>query len=150
MFEFWIGKSLYGEELNRAFDTARKILLKHANLVLFPVNVRAYKVGGHQKHGGKKWTALEPGTVTRKAKRKREKILVDTSAMRSSLAVQVNQIGAFRFLVEVGVSVPYAIFHAEGRGLPQRLPVFVSKADLKKYRAGVSRDIETAINGNRK
>lgn len=150
MFEFWIGDRLYGDLLVRKIDDLRKSLLKYGLTQIHKANVKAYKEGGHQGHGGEAWAPLAESTLKRKLKKKKTKILVDTSTMRNSLSLQLEAHTAFRIVVVEGVHTPYAKFHMEGtKRMPARLPVYISPQDLEQFNKSVGADLEKKINGNK-
>lgn len=150
MFEFYIGESMHGQDLHLALDATQKILVKYCAVYLFPANLKAYKHGGHHKHGGKAWDDLKPDTWKRKKAKKHNKILVETDATRSSLNCGVQSIGGFKLRVKIGVHTPYAKYLASGTGsMPARLPVDVTEKDLDEYRKRIAEGLGKAINGKR-
>ncbi len=131
-------------------DATQKILVKYCAVYLFPANLKAYKHGGHHKHGGEQWADLAPETWKRKKAKKHDKILVETDATRSSLSCGVENIDGIKIRVRVGVHTPYAKYLAAGTGsMPARLPVDVTEDDKKEYIKRLDEGLNEAINGER-
>ena len=96
---------------------------------------KQFDTQGGSGSGG--WTALSPAYATWKARHYPGKgILVRTGALRSSLttggAGHIEKKSADR--LEIGTSVPYAIYHQKGtRKMPKRPPVELSEADKMRW-----------------
>lgn len=85
---------------------------------------------GARASGG--WAPLAPATVAEKARRGLDRrILHATGALRASLtrhsddAIRESHPNEMRF----GTTVPYAVFHQRGRGVPQRRSVELTETD---------------------
>jgi phage gpG-like protein len=104
----------------------------------------AYRVGGHQNHGGEAWAPLAPSTVAYKKKRRfPPNILVRTGLMglttRSFAATQRQGPTSFTYRIGVKTSAPYANIHQDPNGwthhmtgakIPSRPPLDITSEDV--------------------
>lgn len=113
----------------------------------------AYRIGGHQAHGGASWKPLAPATIAKKLRAgmlRPSAPLVETGRMSNNVRVRVRihatETG-WHYLIEEHVSAwskgkPYPEYHAKytwntraGKFNPVRLPVDITEQDIAHVRS---------------
>ena len=97
----------------------------------------AFRVGGHQRHGGDRWAPLAASTI--EAKGGLATPLVKTGALSRSIFAKVSGT-----TVLISSDSSYAVYHQNGTTtIPQREVVFVSKRDKEQLKADIKRTLES-------
>jgi len=92
---------------------------------------RAFAVGGHQAHGGKRWVPLSPSTGTRLP-------LVKTGALMNSMFFKASGVS-----VVLGSNSTYAIYHQNGtKSIPKREVVVITKRDIAELSVELKKAVE--------
>lgn len=154
-FDFVVGGKTNGEGLGGSLE---KSLASRGTFTGFEawgwtylhrVHVEAFRHGGHQEHGGKKWKPLAASTVKQKRGKGRGKksskrvgdikILVDTGAMRR-LQLEVDEKSG-QYVLSISSPVDYWRAHQNGsKRLPQRKVFDLTSKDQASLN-GFVRDI---------
>ena len=93
---------------------------------------QAFKVGGHQLHGGATWVPLKPTTGLRTPLNK-------TGALAASVFVTVSGVS-----VLIGAAASYAIYHQNGtRSIPRRMVIDLTRTDLEMLKRDLKRTLES-------
>ncbi len=143
-YDFMLGKFLNGEGLHTALSRGIEPVHEAAVKQWMKFS-RAFSAGGHHKHGGQRWQPLAESTVRRKG---HPTILIDSGVLRTSITFKTIRALPDGFIVDLGTNVPYARYHQEGRGVPQRKVVEVTEQDRRELTAGFLVWMERALNGN--
>ncbi len=94
---------------------------------------QAFRVGGHQLHGGPAWPPDSDGAP----------ILIDTGALQRSVNVNVTRNEA-----DIVASRPYASFHHYGSGrLPARPITIITDQDIMAFSSAMITAWNGSING---
>lgn len=158
-FTFYVGGLPNGEGLTASLDEQMATFASREGwgwTYFHRTAVEAFRVGGHQDHGGEAWKPLAASTIKSKSAKGRGeksspavgdiKILVDTGAMRR-LGLDTSALSG---VVKLVLSSPadYARFHQEGRGVPQRKVIDLTKKDIESAKAYVAELLTDSIGGD--
>ena len=107
-------------------------------------DLRAAEVEWYDSHGEGSWPHLDERTLENKQRQGYPpEPLVATGALRRSLTVKRGQKGirsATKTRLRFGTRVPYAVFHQEARGVPQRRPLVPVDQRTRRKMTGDLRD----------
>lgn len=130
---FFVGKFREGVGLGRSITDLSTPLRVWGNQQVERIK-GAFRVGGHHRHGGDRWAAAKDP--------KDLKVMVETGRLASSISAE-----AARKSVRVFTPVSYAQYHQEGRGVPKRQVIVVTKQDQTDLEKDLHRAIDRMING---
>ena len=143
-YNFFIGKFLNGEGLDRALDRGIEGVNRFASGQVSRIR-GAFIAGGHHRHGGSRWQALAASTIKRKG---HAKILIDKGVLRNSPFYKVIRALPDGFVVDVGTNIHYARYHQTGNArLPQRKVIDVTEQDRRILGETFGLWAERALNG---
>lgn len=111
--QFKVGQFVGGKGLSKSIDRIDRVVKKD---VLLQVGVikGAFRVGGHQEHGGLAWAPLASSTIKRKERMGKTNILLVTGELRNSIHGGVRVVNRAKYVQVVGTNVAYAPFHQSG------------------------------------
>lgn len=113
IYRFTIGKFPNGQGLDKALDRLEIPLRKEAQLQVARLK-GAFRVGGHQDHGGERWAPLAPSTIKRKEKMGKTNILIVTGELMRSIHGGVRVMSKGKFKIVTGTNDPKAPWHQNG------------------------------------
>lgn len=92
---------------------------------------QAFAVGGHQNHGGERWTPLDPESGPGLP-------LTATGSLRASLFFRVSGVSLL-----LGSNSKVAIYHQNGtKTIPKRPIVVITRQDLNELKTDLKRTLE--------
>lgn len=146
-----LGRFPQGRGLSKAVKKNVRKLLESVMQVQQGKIVGAFNVGGHHRHGGKKWVALSPSTRRQKARAGKGTLMVVTGRLRNSIRTVLGSEGG-RARGRIIADAPYAVHHQFGApraGLPQRKVVVITKQDQRAMRNLMQKGLQRLIDGGR-
>ncbi len=99
----------------------------------------AFRVGGHQFHGGSKWRSLKFSTIKSKG---HAVILVKTGTLSDGFKIKSDNL-----TIMVSNTVPYAHFHQFGKGVPRRKVIDFTPTDKSRLLKTMKLELEREVNG---